>query len=448
MYPIYYYIAGGTNLMNRRVTPVGVGMILFMVVACVLAGAKTEHERALFQVVALCASIIATSAILALFRRVKLVAVRELPRFATVGDVLSYTVVIENQGYKDVKDAWVLDCDKDRRPTMERFIKTEEPGERDRNIFDRKFVFYRWKWLLDSLILFEPQAARETLRLFPNKMQRVAISLTPTRRGLIDFQNMIVMLPDPLGLFQRNQHIATPHDTVLVLPKRYRLGSFEMPGSITFNLGGEMGASRLGDSGDFVSLRDYRSGDAMRNIHWKSWARTGRPVVKEFENTHYPHYGLLLDTAEHGAQPRVFEEAVSVAASFISTVQSEECLLDLMFYKGEALRVTAGRGVGKPERLLEALAGVEPDPNHSLVSLERLVLQHREDLTGCVLVLCHWSQKRQEFVRKLEAQRIALRIFLVTEDEELATSIIKEFPSPAPVTILVCGRIQESLLHC
>jgi uncharacterized protein (DUF58 family) len=51
-----------------------------------------------------------------------------------------------------------------------------------------------------------------------------------------------------------------------------------------YQQGGVALASNVGQSDEFVALRDYRQGDPLRHIHWRSWARAGKPVVKEFED--------------------------------------------------------------------------------------------------------------------------------------------------------------------
>ena len=61
-------------------------------------------------------------------------------------------------------------------------------------------------------------------------------------------------------------------------------------------------ASSVGESEEFVSLRDYRRGDPMRHIHWKSWAKTGKPIVKEFQDEFFVRHALILDTFAGGEQ--------------------------------------------------------------------------------------------------------------------------------------------------
>jgi uncharacterized protein (DUF58 family) len=215
-----------------------------------------------------------------------------------------------------------------------------------------------------------------------------------------------VALPDPFGLFQKCAKVKAPAATLMVLPRRHPLPPIQLPGGAAFKITGETNTNAIGNSGEFVGLRDYRPGDPLRQIHWKSWARTGRPIVKELEDTFYPRYGLVLDTLCLDRTDIRFEEAVSVAASFASAIDTSESLLDLMFIKNEAHIVTAGRGVERAEKLLEVLAGVTPERTGDFKALSELVLRHRDDLTSCLVILNGWDPQRADFLQSLTRQGI------------------------------------------
>ena len=82
-------------------------------------------------------------------------------------------------------------------------------------------------------------------------------------------------------------------------------------------------AANIGHSDEFVSLRDYRRGDPVRHIHWRSWAKTGMPIVKEFEDEFFVRHALVLDTFSDEPHSELLEEAVSVAASFACSVLTQ-----------------------------------------------------------------------------------------------------------------------------
>src|SRR5262249_57623079 len=104
----------------------------------------------------------------------------------------------------------------------------------------------------------------------------------------------------------------------------------------------------------------------MRRIHWKSFARLGRPVVKEYLDEFFVRHALVLDTFTSYPGDPIFEEAVSVAASIAISMRTQESLLDLMFVGPEAYCFTAGRGVAPPHPPLAGRAGGAPPPRHTL----------------------------------------------------------------------------------
>ncbi|MGH8024685.1 MAG: DUF58 domain-containing protein, partial [Limisphaerales bacterium] len=140
---------------------------------------------------------------------------------------------------------------------------------------------------------------------------------------------------DPFGLFRSFARFRAP-ETVLILPKRYPLPPFILPGGARFQQGGVALASNVGQSDEFVSLREYRQGDPLRRIHWRSWARIGKPIVREFEDEFFSRYALVLDTFSNEPYSEPFEEAVSLASSFASAIRTQESLLDLLFIGTQA----------------------------------------------------------------------------------------------------------------
>ena len=337
----------------------------------------------------------------AMCRRAAVEAKRELPRFGTAGEPLRYSVRVWHHGKRRLNRAWLTDSPPDPRPSLADFSLLREPGEEERNGFDRRLAYFRWHWLMRGNRLFSGGYSRDDLDLKRGQHAKIAIELTPLRRGVIRFDDMRVLLPDPFGLFQRCRKVKAPAATLIVLPRRFPLPPIELPGGAAFKISGESNTNSIGTSGEFVGLRDYRPGDPLRQIHWKSWARTGRPIVKELEDTYYPRYGLVVDTLSCERTDHQFEEVISVAASFAASIDTSQSLLDLMFIKNEAHLVTAGRGLERAEKLLEVLAGVMPERTENFKELAQLVLRHRDDLTSCLVIFNGWDESRAEFLKTL-----------------------------------------------
>lgn len=430
----YFRSSGIHHFLHRRLRPAGAAMGIVLILATCLG---IGHSRSsIYQLFALSLVMILIGLPWALLRCAKLEATRELPRHATAGERLRFAVRVRNRGGRSLGRAWLIESPPDPRPELEEFSLLREPGEEERNRFDRTFAYFRWRWLLLRRRLFTDGVSHEEIRLKPGEQKRFFIELTPMRRGVIRLHDMRVRLPDPFGLFQKCSKVKAPSGTILVLPSRHAIPPIELPGGAAFKISGETNTNAVGTSGEFVGLREYRPGDPLRQIHWKSWARTRRPIVKELEDTFYPRYALVLDTLATGRTDQGFEEAISVAASFAETIDTSESLLDLMFIKNKAHIVTAGRGVERAEKLLEVLAGVTPTRTGDHKLLAQLVLRHSDDLTSCVVILNGWDTSRADLLQTLSRGGIVCVPILIGHGPR---------PAGAPGYWLESGHIARDL---
>ena len=318
-------------------------------------------------------------------------------------------------------------------PSWDEF-RAEAPAVRSR--LDRLFGLSRWLGLCARLRTAEP-AQSPLPDLPPGGSVSAVLRLTPARRGVLRLSALAACRPDPLGLTV-SRSLRPAAGSVTVLPRRYPVPRLALPGGRRYQQGGVALSSCVGESPEFVSLRDYRPGDPPRRIHWKSAARTGRLIVKEYQEEYFVRHALVLDTfARPGA---VFEGAVSAAASFAASVLTQESLLDLLFVEEEAYCVTAGRSLAGEERMLEVLAGVGPCPGRPFSVLSEAVLGRRAALSAALCVLQAWDEPRRALVRGLRAVGLPVAAMVVVP----AGSGPLE-PGDGPVHRLEAGRLAECL---
>jgi len=263
-------------------------------------------------------------------------------------------------------------------------------------------------------------------------------TLTVTAATGQDLAGLTLGRPDPLGLMRSLRRFTLPAH-VIALPRRYRLPELVLPGARKFQQGGVSLATSVGDSEEFVSLRDYRPGDPLQRIHWKSFARTGKPIVKEYQDEFFERHALVLDTGRAAGEDPVFEDAVALAASFVYTIDTQECLLDLLFVADEVHQYTAGRGQMRADHMLEILAGVAPRPRASFEALARAVLAQRSRLSSCIVVCVDWDAARAGLLRTLAASGMEVRTLLVCAENTVPPDL------PQGVLALHPGRIEEGL---
>ena len=246
------------------------------------------------------------------------------------------------------------------------------------------------------------------------------MSLTPLRRGYVRLRRLTVTRVDPLGLFKAQTSIDVDN-TLLALPKTYPVLWRELVGNSQDRMGGVNDASTSGGSEEFAALREYRPGDSLRHISWRTWARLGYPVVKEFHDECFARQALILDTfADDKLVGAQFEAAVSVAASFALSAPTDRGVLDLMFMGADAYQFSAGPGLGGPERLLEVLACVDVCHEQPFASLRNSVMRRLGLVNACVCVLLDWNRERQELVSALRQSGIVVLVIVVGSGKDLS----------------------------
>ncbi len=75
---------------------------------------------------------------------------------------------------------------------------------------------------------------------------------------------------------------------------------------------------------EFYALRPWRSGDTKKNIHWRTTARFGRPIVKQYDQQNNRDFGLLIDLfadQQDGSSQERCELALSFAATVVSHIR-------------------------------------------------------------------------------------------------------------------------------
>jgi uncharacterized protein (DUF58 family) len=391
-------VYAASRWLRLRFTPAGRALLILLSAAAVL-GLDTRRTMA-FQLFALAAAMLALAWLATLTRRRPRVALeRSLPALATVGNSFVCRYRVRCHGVRALAGLRLRDELADDYPSAAQFARRADPADQALNWFDRRVGYPRWL----AAVRRRSGADLEELplpRLAPGTVHELAASVTPLRRGTLRFQRSRLLHADPLGLVNGVTDCELPGE-VLVLPRVHPVPALRLPGERRFQRGGVGLSLNVGDSQEFVQLRDYRPGDPLRHIHWRSFARRGEPVVKEFQDEYFTRYALVLDTFGAHVDAPSFEAAVSVAASFVAAVDTREALLDLLFVEDRAYRFTAGRGVGQSIELLRVLAAVEPAPRSDFASLAGHVLGQAGRLTACVVVLLGMDAARRELVEQL-----------------------------------------------
>jgi uncharacterized protein (DUF58 family) len=135
------------------------------------------------------------------------------------------------------------------------------------------------------------------------------------RRGLYELGPAEIQTTDPLGLLRFTRRFRERTEAV-VYPEVFELEGFPLRGR-SRDVGARGSFAQQGD--EFSGLREYRRGDDRRHIHWKSVARTGELIVREFAQSAPRRHTVVLDLHSRriGAPEVEVEDTVSAAGSVL-----------------------------------------------------------------------------------------------------------------------------------
>lgn len=154
-------------------------------------------------------------------------------------------------------------------------------------------------------------------RLPGGRTAAVSYSLRSEVRGRYAIGPLRLRLADPFGLCELTRSF-TATDSLVVVPRVWPLGPVDA-GGMWAGTGDSLTRNAAASGEDDVATREYREGDDLRRVHWRSTARRGELMVRREEQPRQMRATVLLDSrpsAHRGEGPASsFEWAVSAAAS-------------------------------------------------------------------------------------------------------------------------------------
>lgn len=159
-------------------------------------------------------------------------------------------------------------------------------------------------------------------RLDAGATAAVGYSLRSDVRGRWEVGPLRLRVTDPFGMCEVTRGFSAT-DPLVVIPRVHRLRPLAAGGAWAGT--GESSTRTAAASGEHdVAVREYRQGDDLRRVHWRSTARRGELMVRRDEQPHLLRATIVLDTravAHRGDGPAsTFEWAISAAASIATSL--------------------------------------------------------------------------------------------------------------------------------
>jgi uncharacterized protein (DUF58 family) len=217
---------------------------------------------------------------------------RTLPESVTAGDLFAVTLLLSNEKPKTA--SWAIEVEDD--------VQRLDGSRADRN---------------QGRVLFPHVPA--------GKSQRQHYHGRLMRRGRYQFGPLKVSTRFPFGLVRRTWTFSA-RDTLTVFPRPGRLTEAWRRRRRPQLSGSARSRHQQGPlEGEFFALRDWQPGDSRRWIHWRSSARHGNLLVRQFEQQQDEDLVLLLDLWQPKSPSDADREHVERGVRFAATLASDLC---------------------------------------------------------------------------------------------------------------------------
>lgn len=304
--------------------------------------------------------------------------------------------------------------------TVERLLPDRvmagEPFSVEIGLRNRKSWLSAWLMTVqDHVSGMQTELAPEVvfIRLSPGEQQRGHYQLVLVQRGVYEFGPVYVDTRFPLGLVERGLNLSVAA-RLRVYPQ---IGRLQPDWKRKVQTATEQTSSQVAQGGifedEFHSLREYRMGDDLRSVHWRTSARRNELMVREYRDSRDRNLLILLDAwmpaDSRDSDLEDYEHALSfVATVCIDATRNSRDSRTTLSVQGTSLTVWRGGGGGeKIEALLDTLSELQPDRQRAIAPLFEATVGDRSNQPR-ILLLTRRPEEAQSEIRRLSAQDHAL----------------------------------------
>ncbi|MBR4490598.1 DUF58 domain-containing protein [bacterium] len=394
---------------ERKFTMTGQALVL-CAFALIFFGLNTRVSM-LFAVFAVSIALLLTDALSLMFIRSDFEFERFLPECVPIGKNMTYPVILREKGGKNSSaNLFYTEVPAAPIPDFEVFDATKEPGEEKRNAFDRKMGYYRWKWLITKNLGGKYAEFAVTGRKSGGGIMFEA-SFLPDRRGKISFGGAYIFQKGIFGLLKKGKIIPNP-GSFLVLPV------IKEPFEIPENEGGRTNeksekireTQETGNGFELKALRDFVPGDSIRNIHWKSSAKSGQLRTKEFYKEVDSGSMMFIDNFFPERYSEDFEKILSAAASLLNAMQKDDNLPQILFVGRDSREIPDSSKKSFAGALaMLALAG--NDAENTLESCLETLFEAAQSASTIFFFTSRYDRSKEKVMKELAGSGVSLRIF-------------------------------------
>jgi uncharacterized protein (DUF58 family) len=254
------------------------------------------------------------------------------------------------------------------------------------------------------------------------KKARFPLAVRAARRGVYPLPPLRAFSAFPFRLL-RSGSSRQAAGSLLVLPAFTPADDVEIPVSPRHQPGGVALTSHVGESPEYIGNREFRPGDSVRRLDMRAWARTGQPVVREYQEEYFLRLAVVLDTFVAGSSRFLqrehpgLEAAVSLTATLVDALSRGEYLLDIFAAGPELYNFRTGRGTSSFDSVLEILACIGPCHVNPFDTVTPALADELGSISTVLFVFLDWDASRRDMVRMANECGCETKVYLVRDGD-------------------------------
>lgn len=222
--------------------------------------------------------------------------------------------------------------------------------------------------------------------------KKITYTLRPLERGEYHFGNLNVYVTSPIGLltrrFQFGKDAMVPNYPSFLQLKKYMLLAFS---NKIFEFGLKK-IRRIGHTMEFEQIKEYVSGDDIRNINWKATAKRSQMMVNQFQDERsQPIYSVIdkgraMKMPFHGLSLLDYAINATLVISNVALKKQDKAGM-FAFSRKVANKVVAERRPSQMNQIMETLYNLDTDFSES--DFSRLYIDIKRSLNQRSLLLLY-----------------------------------------------------------
>lgn len=264
-----------------------------------------------------------------------------------------------------------------------------------------------------------------SVKLEPGKVATLFYEITPPIRGAAVFSKIEQAYFSPLGLWQISK-ITPVENSVKVMPDFAQVLGADITGLEKWmNLLGAKRVQRRGMGMDFHQLREYRSGDTIKQIDWKATARKHALVSREYQDEKDQQIIFLLDCSRNmrsvDGELSHFDHALNAMLLLTYTALRHDDAVGVVTFSNEIPRYIApAKGVAQLGRIIQGVYDVQPTRQTADYNQGTDVFMAKQKRRALVIVLTNLANEGEmELLSNLKRISRRHRLLIASLEEQV-----------------------------